>query len=158
MRTVAQRCNIALGSVYNYFSSKDDLIMAAVESVWQSIFETQRPYKSGIAFTEYIEAVFKKLKKGMVKYPDFFTAHSMSFSRNAKDDARTKMYRYFAFVKKEMLTILQADTAVRENLFSQDFTQEDFVDCVLTNIVGLLILQKQSSAVLIAGIQKIIYS
>ena len=157
MRAVAQRCDIALGSVYNYFGSKDDLIMAAVESVWQNIFETESHYKQGIAFTEYIKAVFKKIKKGMLKYPDFFTAHAMSFSGKSKDDARTKMYRYFSLVKEEMLAILQADTAIKNNLFSKDFTEEDFADFVLTNIIGLLILQKQSSAVLIAGIQKIIY-
>ncbi len=38
MRMVAERCGIAVGSVYNYFPSKTDLIAATVESVWQSIF------------------------------------------------------------------------------------------------------------------------
>jgi len=157
MRTVAKRCNIALGSVYNYFGSKDDLITAAVESVWQSIFETESHYKQGIAFTEYIDTLLKKIQKGMVEYPDFFTAHSMSFSGKAKDNARIKMSHYFSLVKEEMLAILQADTLVKKNLFSKDFTEADFADFVLTNIVGLLILHKQSSAVLIVGIQKMIY-
>ena len=157
MRAVAKRCDIALGSVYNYFGSKDELIIAAVESVWQSIFGRESHYSPGIAFTDYIEAIFQKVQKGMVKYPDFFTAHSMSFSENSKDDARKKMYGYFASVKEEMLTILQADTAVKQNLFSQDFTADDFTECILTNIIGLLILQRQSCKVLIAGIKKIIY-
>ncbi|WP_428770784.1 TetR/AcrR family transcriptional regulator [Treponema sp. HNW] len=157
MRAVAKRCNIALGSVYNYFYSKDALIMAAVESVWHSIFGTASKYKPGISFTEYMEAVFKKIKKGTVKYPDFFTAHSMNFTGNSKEEARKKMYGYFSSVKREMLCILQADTAVKKNLFSKDFSEEDFTDLVLTNFIGLLILQKQSCAVLIAGIRKIIY-
>ena len=38
MRLVASRCNIALGSVYNYFPSKSELLLATIESVWMDIF------------------------------------------------------------------------------------------------------------------------
>lgn len=158
MRAVAKRCNIALGSVYNYFSSKDDLIIAAVESVWESIFGTKSVYKPDTAFTDYIEAVFKKIRKGMIQYPDFFTGHSMSFTGNSKDEARKKMYGYFTSVKKEMLNILKADPSVKQNAFSPAFTEDDFADLILTNFIGLLILQKESCTVLIEGIRKIIYT
>lgn len=157
MRTVAKRCNIALGSVYNYFRSKDDLVIAAVESVWNSIFDSESTYRQGISFTEYIEAVLKKIRKGMVRYPDFFTAHSLGFAGKSKNDARNKMYDYFSFLKKEMLAVLQTDTAIKKNVFSEEFGEDDLADFVLTNFIGLLILQKRSCDVLIAGIRKIIY-
>lgn len=38
MRAVAQRCGIAVGSVYNYFPTKADLTIAVVSQVWQEIF------------------------------------------------------------------------------------------------------------------------
>ena len=38
IRAVAGACDISVGSVYNYFRSKSDLIAAAVESVWCDIF------------------------------------------------------------------------------------------------------------------------
>lgn len=38
MRAVAARCGVAVGSLYNYFPSKDALLAAAVESVWEEIF------------------------------------------------------------------------------------------------------------------------
>ena len=157
MRAVAKRCNIALGSVYNYFRSKDDLVIAAVESVWDSIFDSESTYRQGISFTEYIEAVFKKLRKGMIRYPDFFTAHSLSFAGKSKNDARNKMHDYFSFLKKEMLNILQTDTAIKKNVFSEEFGEDDLADFVLTNFIGLLVLQKRSCDILIAGIRKIIY-
>ena len=37
MRTVAEKCNVSVGSVYNYFPSKADLIAATIQDVWQSI-------------------------------------------------------------------------------------------------------------------------
>lgn len=38
MRAVASECNIALGSLYNYFPSKADLVCSTVESIWQEVF------------------------------------------------------------------------------------------------------------------------
>ena len=38
MRSVAKACHVALGSLYNYFPSKDALVTATIESVWQDIF------------------------------------------------------------------------------------------------------------------------
>ena len=38
IRSVAAACGVSVGSIYNYFDSKNDLITAAVESVWSEIF------------------------------------------------------------------------------------------------------------------------
>ena len=35
MRTVASVCGVAVGSVYNYFPSKAELLTATVENVWR---------------------------------------------------------------------------------------------------------------------------
>ena len=34
IRSVAAACGVSVGSIYNYFESKADLMGAAVESVW----------------------------------------------------------------------------------------------------------------------------
>ena len=38
IRSVAAGCGVSVGSIYNYFDSKADLIGAVVESVWCEIF------------------------------------------------------------------------------------------------------------------------
>ena len=38
IRSVAASCGVSVGSIYNYFDSKTDLIGATVESVWCEIF------------------------------------------------------------------------------------------------------------------------
>ena len=39
MRAIAAACGVSVGSVYNYFPSKGDLICAVVESVWPALAE-----------------------------------------------------------------------------------------------------------------------
>ena len=38
IRSVASACGVSVGSIYNYFDSKSDLVSATVESVWCEIF------------------------------------------------------------------------------------------------------------------------
>ena len=38
IRAVASFCGVSVGSVYNYFDSKAELLEAVIESVWQDIF------------------------------------------------------------------------------------------------------------------------
>ncbi|MBO7402364.1 MAG: TetR/AcrR family transcriptional regulator [Lachnospiraceae bacterium] len=39
MRNVAKQCGIAPGTIYNYFHSKDDLIMACMQEDWDNTIE-----------------------------------------------------------------------------------------------------------------------
>ena len=41
IRSVASACNVSVGSIYNYFHSKSDLVGATIESVWCDIFHSQ---------------------------------------------------------------------------------------------------------------------
>ena len=38
IRSVAAACGVSVGSIYNYFDSKTELVSATVESVWEEIF------------------------------------------------------------------------------------------------------------------------
>ena len=38
MRKVAKECGIAIGTLYNYFSNKEELLIATITSIWLDIF------------------------------------------------------------------------------------------------------------------------
>lgn len=40
IRTVAKQAGIAIGTIYNYYPTKDSLILAVCENFWKSAFET----------------------------------------------------------------------------------------------------------------------
>ena len=55
MRTVASECGIALGSLYNYFTSKAELLSATVEAVWADIFPIDKISKDCENIIEYLK-------------------------------------------------------------------------------------------------------
>ncbi len=47
IRSVAAKCSVSAGTIYNYYESKAELLGATIESVWQEIFSPGR--RAGIS-------------------------------------------------------------------------------------------------------------
>jgi AcrR family transcriptional regulator len=157
MRAVAKKCDVALGSLYNYFPSKDELVLAAIESVWRDIFHMDSRLGAVLPFPDYVKEIFQSVQNGMVEYPNFFTAHSLSFASEGKGRAKNTMDHYLAHMKAGMAESLRNDPKVREDAFSEDFTASDFLEFVLTSLVAMLLRQKKDCRVLLAMVEKTIY-
>jgi TetR/AcrR family transcriptional regulator, cholesterol catabolism regulator len=157
MRTVAQKCNVSVGSVYNYFPSKADLIVATIQDVWQHIFRMDKTCKRIASFPDYVVWIFKSVQSGVAKYPNFFTAHSISFANTEKGKARQVMEKYYIHMKAGLLKTLQSDAKVKPSAFSKNFTESDFVDFVFSNLLSLLMKQESSCTMLTEIIKRTIY-
>ncbi|MBU5592986.1 TetR/AcrR family transcriptional regulator [Clostridium sp. MSJ-4] len=157
MRKVAEKCNVSVGSVYNYFPSKADLIAATIQDVWQSIFNMEKICKQSVTFPEYVTWIFESVQVGVAEYPNFFTAHSVSFASSDKGKARQVMMEYFGHIKAGMLDALQNDHKVKPVAFSEAFTQIAFVDFVFSSLLALLMKKESSCTMLTEIIKRSIY-
>ena len=156
MRSVAKACHVALGSLYNYCPSKDALVTATIESVWQDIFHMEQCCEQK-PFPEYVRWIFDSVRQGTREYPHFFTAHSISVASSAKEQARKTMEQYFSHMKAGMAQSLRADPAVRRDAFSASFSESDLIDFVLSNLLTLLARQEDDCEVLLEVIRRVLY-
>lgn len=156
MRAVAGECGIALGTLYNYFSDKEELLIAAISSVWQDIFrlaaeeETELP----LSFSEYVERLFANVRGRFRVYPDFFAAHSAAAAGSVR--AKKAMQHCTAEIRDSLLAALHRDSAVSPKAFSGGFGEESFVEFVLDSII-LLLMQQKPCDTLVAVIRRVIY-
>lgn len=157
MRSVADECHIALGTLYNYYANKDELLLAIVEDIWKDIFHMNHGCSTDFSFPEYVEYIFECVQKGSENYPDFFTAHSISIASSGKEKAKSTMKHCFDHIKEALLEVLLADSKVSVEAFSASFEKSDFIDFVLDNILLLLVQRKTSCKLLKEIIERIIY-
>lgn len=158
MRRVAESCNVALGSLYNYFGSKDELITAVIDSVWRDIFQVggasdlkQR------SFIDHVQYLFDCAREGEISYPSFFDAHMFQFaSGTPKSVARATMTKCFDEMKNRLIESLAADSMIRPNAFSAEFNEHGFVDFVFSAFLFTL-LQRKPSESLCEVIRRSIY-
>ena len=74
IRSVAAACGVSVGSIYNYFDSKSDLVGATVESVWCEIFH--RPDNDAV-FRDVqvcVTWIYERMAYGGEQYPSAHNA------------------------------------------------------------------------------------
>lgn len=155
IREVAKRCNVSVGSIYNYYNSKTDIILETIKSVWMEIFAKLEATEEFSSFTEVIIWMFNTIKSGDEKYPGFFTFHSLDFSD--KVSGREKMNLYFNILKNKLLIVLNQDNNVKESRFDENLTKEKFVDYIFSLLISILLNTKDDYKPIIKLIENIIY-
>lgn len=157
MRAVAKRCNVAVGSIYNYYDSKDDLIISTIKSIWMEIInEVDFNYDTN-DFIEYLSKLFNQIHYGCKKYPNFFTVHALSFTKSSKEKGRQAMDDYFNEIKDNMLKALKNDLKIKKGLFSDDFKEDAFIEFIFSNFISILADSSKSITFLLELVKKLIY-
>lgn len=156
MRALAKECGIALGTLYNYYSDKDELVVAAIESVWQDILEKSPP-DSGVSFSQYITQTYAHIIEKLKDYPDFLAAHSISVAGSVKGKARGMMERFFGKIRSELHEVLMNDKNVDRSIFSETFCEENLIGHILDTITISIINGKPDCATLTEILDRLLY-
>lgn len=158
IRAIAAQAGISVGSVYQYFPRKADLLAAVVASVWQEIFhgEPQNPYERD--FCWFLENLFRKLKEGAKQYPGFFQTHQEIFSEDGIDAALKQRQQVFDHIQQSLLNVLERDCQISSDVFSDDLTTEDLTTFAFRNLLLLLSENAEDCHILTSLLRRALYN
>ncbi|WP_295154770.1 TetR/AcrR family transcriptional regulator [uncultured Brachyspira sp.] len=157
MRSLAEAANISVGSIYNFFKSKDELTIAVISSVWFDIFHTQNISLESDNFINIIDTIFYCLDNGNKKYPNFFSMHStMIFGKN-KDKGIKMMNHIKKHIRDNLYKTLMNDKRVKEDAFNDNFTADKFIDIIFSFIITYIINGNYDSSSIKEIIRRTIY-
>lgn len=157
IRSVAAACGVSVGSIYNYFDSKAELMGAAVESVWHEIFhhpEDETVFQDTQACITWI---YGRMEYGRRQYPGFFTLHSLGFMQEEKSDGKRRMHRTWQHILDELCSVLKRDIKIRSDAFTEQFTVENFADILFSLILSALIREDYDPNVVLELIRRTLY-
>lgn len=127
IRKLARECQIAIGSMYNYYSNKDALIKAVAETFWETILKDQEMlYRKGMTFTMFLEQYYQFLYGRLSRYDSGWLS-SMNGRIPQKKEA-------VALLRK----VLENDSKINPSIWNMELNQEAFVDYVFSNLIALL--------------------
>ena len=138
IRSVAAACGVSVGSIYNYFKSKEALMSATVESVWCEIFHEP---EDGSVFEDTLACIslmYGRMEYGQRKYPGFFTLHSLGFLGNEKSEGRQRMQETWKHIS-DGLVFVSRDPEVRRT-FTEQFPAEKFADVLFSLMLSALLI------------------
>lgn len=155
MRSLAHACGISVGSIYNYFPTKSDLMIAVVAEIWQEIFHPSLCQGTADGFLALVDRFSHSIRTGIAAYPGFFGSHAMVIDDKAQ--GREAMERYFHHMELALCQALLADPAVRADVWSEGFPPEAFAAFVFDFLRTDLLRGRDRSAFLKDLILRAIY-
>ena len=126
IRKLASSCNIAIGTVYNYFPDKEAMVTEMGKVFWNAIFEGQEKlYRPDMGFTVFLE-----------QYYGFLYARMSPFDGSWVRELDGQIPKRAAI---ELLRqALAEDRRVNPSIWNMEFHPDTFCEYVFTNIMALL--------------------
>lgn len=157
IRSVAAACGVSVGSIYNYFDSKAELVGATVESVWREIFH--RPEEEDVFQDTQacIIWIYEQMAYGCEQYPGFFTLHSLGFMQEDKSDGKRRMHQTWQHILDELCSVLKRDKKIRKDAFIEQFTVENFADVLFSLMLSALLRKDYDPSAVLEIIRRTLY-
>lgn len=126
IRKLATACNMAVGSMYNYYANKDALIEDVSKAFWMDLLKDhEKIYRKGMSFTMFLE-----------QYYSFIAGRLKQYEKGWVNEFIGKPFEKEASVL--LRKVLYEDKRINPSIWNMELTEEAFCNYVMTNIVALL--------------------
>ncbi len=157
IRSVATACGVSVGSIYNYFDSKAELVGATVESVWREIFHRSEDESAFRDTQSCVTWMYRRMEDGCKEYPGFFTLHSLGFMQQDKPDGKRRMQRTWQHILDGICSVLKHDPHVRNDAFTGQFTAEAFAGVLFSLMLSALLRQDFDPSPVLEIVRRTLY-
>lgn len=154
IRNIASDVGVSVGTVYNYYDSKQAVLLALTEEYWQRVLEELRESVTATCFPDQIAEIVFFLRSRMNDCAEILMKSLHEFSEPGKE----RMAAMQQSLNQAILRRLQEDKMVRVDVWNDELTMEAFVDFVLQNILLLLQQKGRDMGPFIEVIRRILYS
>lgn len=137
IRAVAAKCGVSVGSIYNYYPTKADLIAAVIEDFWRQATHRDRCMPgSDEPFPDYVGRLYEELHRELDDFQTGWLEQISTLSEEIRKKGRALEAKCFAHIKEAMVHALEQDSRISED--SPAKNKEAFVDFVFQNLMILL--------------------
>ena len=139
MRTVARECDIALGTIYNYYPTKMDLIIAIVDSFWSECFSSlHTSYDQNLDFFQQLEYLYFYILKYLEQFKTNWLNDLSSLSAINKQKGKQKESEYMSHFIGLCTKLFQAHKHEFDQELFNTFTEDELIRFIFSNFMTML--------------------
>lgn len=158
IRAVASRCKISVGTVYNSFSTKSELLVAVVEEFWREAFNDFHKCLEGEKnFFEKIELLYNNLFVYLGKFQENWIEQLSLLSRSEKSLGRKREHEFFEKVRKSIVYLLESEDIISDETWTDNLTKEKMAKFIFSNMLAMLKAREEDITFFMDALKRIIY-
>lgn len=157
IRSVAQKSGISIGTVYNYYPTKADLLVAVIEDFWSEAFEKIN-FKTleGKNFYEKIQEVYDNLYTYLHNFKDNWLEQISLLNAQEKKLGRKKEEEYFDKICNMIISFMDRDESIGDKVWKDCISKEKTAEFIFDNMLLMLKKDESDFEFFIAILKKII--
>lgn len=153
IRSLARKAGVATGTVYNYFSNKDEILLALTEEYWRQMLSEMKSEITAESFCGQLEEMYAFLKEQIQQS----AGKLMKSLGNVETIGHARMASMQSELELEFIQCMEKDMDVRKDIWNEAFTKEQFIRFIMMNMIMLLRVGAPDIQFLIVIIKQIIY-
>lgn len=153
IRSIAKKAGVATGTVYNYFSNKDEILLALTEEYWKQTLHELKALDSAGSFCGQLRVIFAFLKERI----DQSAGKLMNSLGNVEMTGQARMETMQSELEAALIQRMEQDADVRKDIWNETFTKEQFARFLMLNMMMLLKMDAPDIEFLIIIMKRTIY-
>ncbi len=153
IRSIAWKAGVATGTVYNYFSSKDEILLALTEEYWRQTLVEIRTAITADSFCGQLEEIFFLLRERISNS----AGRLMGSLGNVETAGQQRMASMQAALEKSLILRMDQDPRIRIDIWDETFTKEAFARFIMMNMTMLLRTRSSDIHFLIEIVRRTVY-
>lgn len=153
IRNLANNAHVSVGTIYNYFKNKDELLIALTQSYWQDVYRTIKTQCYGYPLVEALPLLYRIIKISLDA--------SLGSLLNCLSSIEVFNNQQLALMQQDLkqfvIYLINADDSIDNHLFNDDLSKEQFAQFIVDYFFIYLRKQDTSSDAFIHIIERIIY-
>ncbi|MEG2614966.1 MAG: TetR/AcrR family transcriptional regulator [Raoultibacter sp.] len=157
IRSVAASCGVSVGSIYNYYPTKDDLLVDVIARFWGAAFRKDlcRPVP-GENFVEYVERAFDAMKRALANFRADWLPQISALSLGGITAGKKRESIAFDHIGNGLVHVFEADASIVPAKL-QGIDAVDLCSFVVKSMLTSLRDGRQDCRVLLALLRAALY-
>jgi AcrR family transcriptional regulator len=139
IRSVAKNSGIAIGTVYNYFPSKGDLLIAVIENFWEGAFANVN-WQSFIHdnFYDNLGKIYNILYVYLNKFKENWLEQLSLLKTQEKELGRQRQEEYFKKILNRIESLMDMDNDLKQYKWNDQVSKEKMAEFIFQNMIIML--------------------
>lgn len=156
IRAIAKKADIATGTIYNYYSGKQEILLALTEEYWHTTLLEMQSVITSEAFCDQLEEIYRFLKNRISQSAGMLMQSLAGASMEAA--GRTQMQAMQQILRCSLLRRMEADPRIRDDIWSPpSYTPKLYADFILASMVTSLTRREDEIQFLIELVKRTLY-
>ncbi|WP_425446635.1 TetR/AcrR family transcriptional regulator [Dethiothermospora halolimnae] len=138
IRRIAKKAGVATGTIYNYFSSKEDILLALTEEYWYKTLMGMDEAITSETFYRQLEEIYEFLSRQIHQSAGML----MGSLTNVETAGRARMQSMQQKLGEMLIQRMEEDDTICEDIWNGHFTKEQYVSFIIMNM--MLLLEKRA--------------